>query len=67
MSCKCIAVVDCGIPPNPPNGYVDTSTGTVFNSLAMYSCDVGYMLVGNSLSVCGPDGMWSPGTPSCPS
>ena len=65
MSCKCITVVDCGLPPNPPHGDVDTSSGTVFNSLAMYSCDVGYILDGNSLSVCGPDGMWGRGTPSC--
>ena len=66
-SCKCTTVIDCEIPPNPEHGYVDTSTGTVFNSLAMYSCDVGYMLDGVSRSVCGPDGIWSPGTPTCPS
>ena len=59
-------VVDCGPLSNPQNGRVDTSRGTVLSSLAMYNCDIGYMLVGASWSVCGPDGIWAPRAPSCP-
>ena len=59
-------VVDCGPLPNLQNRRVDTSTGTVLSSLAMYSCDVGHFLIGVSWSVCGPDGIWTPGAPSCP-
>ena len=61
----CIAV-NCGIPAIPEHGSVDTSTGTELDDLAMYSCDVGHMLVGVSRSLCGPDGTWTPRAPSCP-
>ena len=59
-------VVNCGIPAIPEHGSVDTPTGTVFNDLAKYSCDVGHMLVGASRRLCGSDGTWIPGAPSCP-
>ena len=58
-------VIDCGRLSNPVHGRVNTPTGTVFNSLAMYSCNVGYMIAGVSIRVCSTDGMWLPDAPTC--
>ena len=60
-------VVDCGHLFNPEHGRVDTLSGTVFNSVAMYSCDVGYMLDGVSTRVCVSKGIWIPEAPRCKS
>ena len=56
-------LVDCGALLDPVNGQVMLS-GTVLRSVATYSCNTGYSLVGNSTRVCQADGMWS-GSASC--
>ena len=58
-------VVDCGRLFDPEHGDVDISSGTVFNSIAMYSCDTGYMLDGVSTRVCVSEGIWIPEAPRC--
>ena len=57
--------VDCGPLTNPDNGQVDTPQGTTFNQVATYSCNNGYLLVGNMTRVCQVDGRWSGTDPFC--
>ena len=58
------AVIDCGSVPSPPNGDV-TLSGTMFSSVANYSCKVGYTLSGDVSRTCQANGMWSNTEPSC--
>ena len=58
-------VIDCEPLSNPVHGRVNTPTGTMFNSLAMYSCNVGYMIAGVSIRVCSTDRVWLPDAPTC--
>ena len=55
---------DCGFLPAPTNGKTLLSN-TTFGSIASYSCDTGYNLVGSSTSVCPADGEWSGEIPVC--
>ena len=59
------AVVDCGELTNQVNGLVDTSQGTTLDQVANYSCNNGYLLVGNMTRTCQVDGMWSGTEPFC--
>ena len=56
--------VDCGMPEDITNGTVTTSS-TVYNSNATYTCDPGYVLVGLAVRVCEADGSWSNAAPAC--
>ena len=56
---------DCGPLTAPANGAVDTSSGTTAGSLALYSCDQGLVRTGSAARVCGSDGQWIPGPPTC--
>ena len=67
-----VTVIDCG----PPDLLTNTSsiligiatlqyTATVFNSTALYSCDTGYYLVGETTRVCQSNKSWSYSAPSC--
>lgn len=60
-----VIAVDCGPPTSVSHGSVDVSSGTLFNSLVVYSCDTGYRLAGNSRQLCGSEGMWLPKAPTC--
>ena len=62
-----LIVADCGPLNDPDNGQVDTSSGTTFESIATYTCDTGYLLVGSPSRVCGPDSVWSSSEPYCTS
>ena len=55
--------VNCGTPNLPANGQV-AYNGTVFESTANYSCDMGFKLIGNVTRVCQADGTWSD-SPTC--
>ena len=58
-------VVDCGAPNNPENGDV-TFTLTVYNAIAVYSCDDGYNLVpSETFRTCQDDGNWSEDDRAC--
>ena len=56
--------VDCGLLEPPPNGQVVTM-GTTLGSRAMYTCNVGYTLLGSVTRVCGADRLWSGSEPTC--
>ena len=45
-------VNDCGSLDNPANGQVTISPNTLQDSVAMYSCDVGYNLNGMESRTC---------------
>ena len=49
----------------PMNGMV-TSNGTNVTSVAEFTCDDGYMLVGDMERICQLDGTWSNMVPECP-
>jgi hypothetical protein len=51
--------------PDPSNGRVDTSGETSMGSIATYSCDVGYLLVGEESRTCGSNGTWNGSQPEC--
>ena len=48
----------------PMNGTV-TSNGTYVTSVAEFTCDFGFELIGDSQRACQPDGMWSNMIPTC--
>ncbi len=60
-----VAVV-CEDLDSPLNGEV-TYKDVVFNSIATYSCQYGYQLVGESTRVCKEDTKWSGEEPTCES
>ena len=56
--------IDCGPLGHPENGRVSLS-GTTYNSVATYSCDSGYGLIGNNTRTCLGTGNWSGRKPTC--
>jgi hypothetical protein len=59
-------VVDCGSLSPPDDGSVQLN-GTVFGSQVMYSCDVGYSLIGVNTRTCLASQDWSDTVPVCQS
>ena len=57
-------IVNCGPLPDPENGAVSHPT-TVEGSVATYSCDAGFALVGEETRVCQGDRIWSGMEPTC--
>ena len=53
--------IDCGTIEAPENGTVSVSS-TTYNSRANYSCNEGYILIGDESVTCLASGMWSNGT-----
>lgn len=49
----------------PFNGTVNSTAGTFLADVAIYYCDTGFDLVGNTTSICQASGMWSSSPPSC--
>ena len=56
--------LDCGVLSNPPNGMV-TAFSTTFMSVANYSCNHGYLLMGVTSRTCQADANWSDDEPTC--
>lgn len=56
--------VRCSAPRAPANGQVITS-GTAVGSVATYSCNTGYTLIGSSTQTCQSNAQWSGDAPSC--
>ena len=59
------AVVDCGTLNAPANGQVSHTTGAAIGQTATYSCDTGYLLMGDSTRTCQATGVWSGSEPTC--
>ncbi|XP_039184898.1 sushi, von Willebrand factor type A, EGF and pentraxin domain-containing protein 1-like isoform X1 [Crotalus tigris] len=60
---ECIPV-ECPQPEEIQNGIVDVQ-GLTYLSTALYSCKPGFELMGNTTILCGEDGRWLGGEPSC--
>ena len=60
-----LTAVDCGSLTNPANGQVSHTAGTKFGEIAIYSCEPGYNLVGDSTRTCQATGEWSGSEPTC--
>ncbi len=56
--------VDCMNLLNPRDGSVSL-TGTIFTSVATYSCNDGFSLNGRVTRMCQADGTWSEDAPTC--
>ena len=62
---KCVVgVPECVKLPPIANGHVRTS-GVNAGSIAVYTCDEGFILIGYSQRVCYPDNRWSNEEPRC--
>ena len=57
-------MANCGLLPSLSNGEVSFST-TTFNSVASYTCDLGYILIGATSCTCQLDEQWSGDAPTC--
>ena len=67
LLCVCVHVllgITCGHPGMPMNGTV-TSNGTYVTSIAEFTCNFGFELIGDSQRVCQPSGIWSNMVPEC--
>lgn len=58
------AEVTCGDPGTPVNGQ-RVLEDTTFDATVTYSCNDGYVLVGEQERQCGSDGKWSGPLPRC--
>ena len=58
--------MDCGSLSDPSDGQVNF-TATTEGSVANYTCDTGYDLVGDTTRTCQSDGQWSGSEPTCQS
>ena len=54
-----------GLPLGGRDGLRLSYTNTTINSIAVYSCDTGYILIGNNTRMCQRNGNWSGHAPSC--
>lgn len=52
-----ISVVDCGLPPQPVNGW-SSGNQTKFRSVIKFKCNKGYNLVGSETRICTSDKKW---------
>lgn len=60
-----IAVIGCPYLDPPANGKVELS-GMIVDSIATFTCDPGFELIGKTLTrVCQSDGRWSGISPQC--
>ena len=58
-------VLSCGTPQSVENGVFDISRGMNYLSVAHYTCNEGYRLVGISIITCQLDQQWSGPSPTC--
>ena len=58
------SVSECGSLEPPLNGNIET-TGTKFWAEATYSCNSGFVLVGDAVRTCEASGFWSGTAPFC--
>ncbi|XP_041379227.1 sushi, von Willebrand factor type A, EGF and pentraxin domain-containing protein 1-like [Gigantopelta aegis] len=61
-----LSYINCGEPPVVPNA-IKSKNGTKFNSVANYSCDVGYVMSNGTMtsSTCESTGQWTAVIMSC--
>ncbi len=57
--------VNCGSLNKINNGQVNIQPDTLYQSIASYSCDSGYELIGRARRQCQADATWSGREPYC--
>ena len=57
-------ISDCGSLTTSENGMM-TSTGTTYNSSAVFVCNDGYDMNGTNTTSCQADGNWTTSEPTC--
>ena len=57
--------VDCGRPEDADDNGDVSYDGTTLGSIARYTCNKGYVLVGSKIAQCLYTGQWSYGAPKC--
>lgn len=58
-------LVDCGDLPIPSDGMISYTSGTLLGSIATYSCNLGYVLIGDdAVRTCDSNGQWSGNQPT---
>lgn len=60
---KCLGI-NCGTLLDPTNGTVTVTTSTV-GSMAIYTCNEGFTVIGSRTQTCVNDGLWAPAAPIC--
>ena len=70
--CFSATVVTCDVPPTPDNMIVDgdfvpdsNDTLVAFGGKLTYTCEVGYVIIGDDERTCQADGTFSGTTPTC--
>ncbi|KAL4236644.1 hypothetical protein ACF0H5_005029 [Mactra antiquata] len=58
-------ITDCGHPLTIPNGDIINVTSTLYQSSIIYTCDVGFTMLGLSTRYCANDGNWTSIPPNC--
>ena len=53
-------LVDCGAPPPPVNGLLQSHTNTTERSVVVLQCNEGFVPMEELMIVCGHDGQWNP-------
>ena len=61
---SCLAIL-CGSLDAPENGNVVQANPPVVGSVATYTCNSGFILIGSSVRVCQVDGTYSDNQPTC--
>ncbi|XP_066279057.1 glycine receptor subunit alpha-2-like isoform X2 [Branchiostoma lanceolatum] len=59
----CVSVVQC--PSLAAPTYGDVNSSNVYLGVAQFTCDVGYVMSGNSTVTCQANGTWSGKSPTC--
>ncbi|XP_053397800.1 neurogenic locus notch homolog protein 1-like isoform X1 [Mercenaria mercenaria] len=57
--------LDCGTLKAPTDGSVDLTAGTLFEATAVFTCDAGYTLTGDTERYCTNTGVWDNSSPTC--
>ena len=64
FSSHCTAIM-CPMPSTPRNGRVAMTNENFYTSIATYSCDFGFRMLGTSTRQCQPTGIWTETPPGC--
>ncbi|KAH3844755.1 uncharacterized protein LOC127870731 [Dreissena polymorpha] len=60
-----ITIADCGPLTDPENGRVNLTSGTLHDSIAMYTCNEGFQITVATSRLCQSNGNWSGSAPTC--
>ena len=64
IDCLFSFLPDCGNLTDPVNGVLNY-TATIYQSIATFTCSLGYYMTGNSTLVCEAGASWNGSEPTC--